>query len=454
FRQQFQDLVDAEIYNPFIPGGGPLVTQEHLDSFLHTNYRVAKAKTQSYGITWSADTEIELGGGTLSYVVGYESHDEEFSDIQDKQTNAGNVGGAFGGDSGGARDYSAVFAEVELPLLDELTVNLSTRNDSYSLPDESSQTSSAKIAYRPMDDLLIRASYSEGFRAPSLDNLLAGAAVSFDTVYDPSCAGQDNCPSEQVERHSTGNIALRPEESVQQSFGIVYTPIEDLTFAIDYYNIEIENQVSYIGAQSVLALDFRGELGPFAEAGCGIQYNGAGTTFDDIDVINACYGNSEGYNTSGIDFDATYRMDLAELGTLNFQFIGTKVNEWSFKQNPDSPRFDWVGFNGVPELRYTLSTGWAYDAFYVGLSYNHVKGFLGERPDLPDAEVGDFGDFNTIDLNVNYDMDEYGRIAFGARNLTDEMPTLNREEMLFPGYDENNHDIHGRVVYASYSLDF
>ncbi|WP_444994590.1 TonB-dependent receptor plug domain-containing protein [Aliikangiella sp. IMCC44359] len=464
-----QAAVDSGDFNPFIPGGGPNATDEVLASFLHTATRLAWSESESLGLNWSADTEVELGGGVLAYAVGFEHRVEKYSDTQDKQTNAGNVLGSFGGDSIGDRNSHAFFAEVNLPILEELEVNLSTRNDTYSKPDTSAQTSALKISYRPIDDILVRASYSEGFRAPALDDLLGSPAVSYDSVYDPSVCfpaieaamasdseGRSRgywisqlaeCDTEQQLRVSEGNRDLKPEDSTQKSIGIVYQVTEEFNFALDYYDIEITNQVSYISAQSVLNLEYNNQLSPFPK--CFVTRDNVG----EVEQITACNANADGITTKGLDFDFGYKLDMADAGILRFKLIGSKAIEWTSKQSPVSPRYDWVGFKGVPELRYTFNTVWEYDNLSLALSYNHVADMRGEDADLPEFEQGDFDEFNTFDLNARYTTD-YGIFTLGARNLTDEMPTLNREEISFPGFDRSNHDIAGRVVYARYSIDF
>ena len=72
----------------------------------------------------------------------------------------------------GKRDVAALYAELNVPVFKGLDLTGAVRYDRYS---DFGDTINPKLSvrYKPFDQLLLRASYSTGFRAPSLYELNA-----------------------------------------------------------------------------------------------------------------------------------------------------------------------------------------------------------------------------------------------------------------------------------------
>ncbi|BCV36192.1 MULTISPECIES: TonB-dependent receptor plug domain-containing protein [Shewanella] len=458
FEDNLQQAVDAGLYNPFVLGGN--ATQATLDSFLHTATRQADSKTTATAISWAALAPIALPGGDIGYAVGAEYQKMEFSDRRDAQQAAGKVLGTYGGDSAGERNYKAAFVELELPVTDDLNVKLASRYDQYSLPDEGQLSSSINLRYQLLDNLVLRASYGQGFRAPSLDDLLGEAATSYDRVIDTKgCQmlppdqreGADVCESTQYLRKSSGNPELKPEESDQYAFGAVWNITDDISLVVDYYNIEISNQVSYVGAQTILDLEATTGLGAYDPKYVYVKRDTDGK----IEEIGAGYINMDGVQTSGLDVSFSSRFELGNYGSLKFALDGTYALEYTEQASPVDPRYDVLGTKGYPELRFNSTFSYEYDAFSASLIAKYIDSYAGETPQQQAANIDkqDFGSFTTWDLAMNYDFDQFGKVTVGARNLFDAMPTVNYE-LSYPGYDADTHNIIGRVVYAGYQIRF
>ena len=78
--------------------------------------------------------------------------------------------GSAGNSSEGSRSRWAAFGEVSLPLMDNLEVNIAGRYDDYdSIGGEFSPSIAARFS--PIDQLTIRASWGEGFKAPNLGDI-------------------------------------------------------------------------------------------------------------------------------------------------------------------------------------------------------------------------------------------------------------------------------------------
>jgi len=134
----------------------------------------------------------ELPGGEIIHYVGGEYFDQNFASKYDAQSEAGLIGGSAGNTAEGQRDTTAFFYEISAPVTDEILVSAAYRHDDYS-DFGTKGTPSVKVEYRPMEDLLVRGSYSKGFRAPSLSELLAATSFSATEATDYVACRNQNC---------------------------------------------------------------------------------------------------------------------------------------------------------------------------------------------------------------------------------------------------------------------
>lgn len=463
FRDKFDEAVQAGLYNPFVLGGN--ASQETLNSFLHTSTRKAQTVTRSLGATWAADTGFELDGGTIAYAVGAEWSDYSFEDKLDRQSApGGSAWPTFGGNSGGDRSYRAAFAELDVPVTEDLSLKLATRYDKYSLPDVGQQSSSINVRYQALDNLVVRASYSEGFRAPSIDDLLSEEALSFNAVTDPifcatltdaQKADEEFCTpdGDTVERRSEGNKDLKPETSEQYGLGVVWDITESMALTLDYYDIQINQQVQFLGAQDVVDLEVAGLLGNFDQD----KINVSRDADQRITGIQTGSINQVGTSTSGIDINFNARFETDNIGTFYYKFIGNYVLEFETQDTPLADRYDEVDSVSTPEYRLTTSIGYGYEDFHSQLTFRYIPSYS----DLTAVEISTgeeaerMESWGIVDLDLNYDFDEYGVVAFGVRNIADKMPKLvTRVSTLRHGFDDANHSIEGRVMYGSYTIKF
>src|SRR5439155_11796760 len=158
-----------------------------------------------------------------------------------------------------------------LPFADDIEATGAVRVSAYS--NFSTQTT-CKLGgrWRVIRDVTIRGTYSTGFRAPSISDLFLGQADSFPNVSAP-CKGPaplpPNCtasgssvPSNgtgdlrtQLRSRIGGNPDLQPEKAQIFTAGVVLEPrfARNLSVTIDYYNVNVDNTITTIGASTILA---------------------------------------------------------------------------------------------------------------------------------------------------------------------------------------------------------
>jgi iron complex outermembrane receptor protein len=109
---------------------------------------------------------FDMDGGAAMMLVGGEWRDIFYSDQYDSLSEGGVIGGSAGNSAGGSRQARALFAEAVFPIMDELEVTAALRYDDYS--DYGSDVSpKLSVRYNPTDELVLRASWGKGFRAPT-----------------------------------------------------------------------------------------------------------------------------------------------------------------------------------------------------------------------------------------------------------------------------------------------
>ena len=216
-------------------------------------------------------------------------------------------------------------------------------------------TTEVGIRWKPIDDVLVRATFGETFRAPNVGHLYRGGGESFPQALDPcntdqfpqqSAATQANCiaagvPDGGIEQATTqlrafvgGNPNLAPEEGENRTLGVVYTPsqVEGLRLSVDFWEIELENIFSSISAQQVLNRCYID--GPNQDPGfCAFVTR---TASGNLQTARTSQINSAVNNVSGVDFVAAYDFDVDGYGSFTTAFDMVYYTKDEFAQTASS----------------------------------------------------------------------------------------------------------------------
>ena len=188
-------------WNPLAPYGdtqaGSLTGNPDLQAFLFPEF-TDTGRTESHSYTASiAGPVFTLPAGDLSLAVGVEHRAEEGVFVPDAFRQAAQSTGLPATTTQGKYDLDEVYAEIEIPVLadmafaKELTFNIASRYSDYSNFGDTTN-SKFSVRWRPMDDLLFRGTYAEGFRAPAISDLFGGVGGSFEFYTDPCGVGAPN----------------------------------------------------------------------------------------------------------------------------------------------------------------------------------------------------------------------------------------------------------------------
>lgn len=382
---------------------------------------------------------FDMDGGTAVAIVGGEWRDIFYSDQYDSLSEGGVIGGSAGNSAGGTRQVKAAYVEAVFPVQDNLEVTTAARYDSYN--DYGSDVSpKVSVRYNPMDELVLRASYGEGFRAPSLDILTQKDSFSADSVRDPQhcvAVGLAETCSDQVDAYVIANPFLESETSTQYAFGLAYEAADWVDFSLDYFNIEIDNRIKAFSAGELVNLQNTGQTLP-----AGMQVtrlsNGA------IDSITRGYGNQGTLETSGLDLNLNTRFDFNEMGALRSNL------SMSYTAKYDVDGADQLDFSAFPAYRGVLSNVYSIGDFDLAWNMN----IIGDTARLSGAEYLPVSTWITNDINVSYNAPWGGKVTVGSNNIGGKAPILGTDPDGSREYNFSLYDGYGRIVYARYTQSF
>jgi len=390
------------------------------------------------GLQWDM---FEMGGGTAAAYLAAEYFEIDYAALVDAQSEAGLIGGSAGNSAEGYRDVTAVSVEAVFPVTDWLEIDAAVRADNYSdFGNATSPRIGAAMRIPGYEQIALRASWGQGFRAPDMSDLYGLTSFSAESGKDYwGCeqVGQDPCPTRQFDTYIGSNPNLEAEESETFSIGGDWDFMDNWMAGMTYWNLKLINSIEYTSAQDQLNVDFQsGGNNP------AVQRDANGSVLE----VSAGYQNGvTDFERDGLDF---FVKGSIETGFGNFLFAmnASKYLSYDYELTYGTGELgDAAGTLGWPEWRSNGYVSWTMDSWNAALSVDYI----GES----EAKIGDdaYDGWHTINASVGYDIGSYGSIELGASNITDEDPLLDAGGYMI---DEYQYPITGRVIYAEYTLEF
>lgn len=403
---------------------------------------------------------LNVPAGTIQGVIGGEYRKEYYVDQYDALSEAGQVGGSAGNSAGGGRNVSSAFFETLIPVTDDLEISAAVRWDDYS--DYGSDISpKVSFRYQPINQLIIRGSWGEGFRAPTLDQITQADSFGNPGTTDPATCldlvGRVSPCSIQVRQLTRANPELESENSEQFSFGVAYQPTDWLNVSVDYWDISITNQIQLFGLNALLNREASGDtipagVGIVRGGGCYTQEQvGAGRPLCGITGVNAGFANDGTFDINGIDLKARTIFDLGSFGMLRQNLIVSST----LKSKVDGGRNS-VRNPGTPGYRASLSNIYSISDFDVTWNMNAIGRQYNTFRDSEGNREGNIATWITHDLQVAYNTPWNGRLVVGAQNAFEKKPQLgtNSSTRGTRDYNFNLYHAYGRIMYFRYIQNF
>lgn len=445
-------------------------------------FAVAEGTTDGIDARVSKDL-FQLSGGAAAISLGVEARNERYQyDTDDAVVAAIPSAGRSAYHVTGDRKVYALSTELLLPVLKTLEVQLAARYDNYS---DAGGSFNPKVGFRfqPVKAFALRGSYNTGFKAPSLDDLYGPQSITFaaGAVNDPLlCPGgvvntaaggvtARDC-GQQVQVQQGGNPALKPEESKTFTLGVVFEPIQNLTFTADYWRIRLKDQINAIDQISILGnsaqyadkiircntlpVDVQAELNR-----CG----GLNVNSPAIGYVVTLTDNLGKVNTDGIDLSASYTLQAGGAGTFTGTWYGTWVHSYQYQNSPSDPLKENVGayVDSSPFFRWqhNVSLGWSLGDYAARLGMRYKSGYTDQNN--PTTVVGGPSFYGKVDAYTLVDFSTTAKLTknftltAGVNNLFDKDPPFsNQSTRSQRGYDPRYTDPTGRAYFVRANLSY
>lgn len=489
YIQHLLDVVNDGSYNFVNPLANSQAAQDYL-----TPDNVTNSSSDLFQAQLSLSKELmQLPGGPLQLGVGgsvyYEAVDAPSanSDVNGPTQRYFTLN-AFG--TKGNRTVSSAFYEFNAPVIDQLELNASGRYDHYS-SGQSAFSPKFGVKLKPIRQLLIRGTYSKGYRIPSfgeanalpttgyVSQTVGNIPQNFRALYGAACgANANSCPS-YLTNYSIGLTTLaspnlKPEKSRSFTAGVLFEPMRNVSFTVDYYNIKKTGAITSPSSAPAIDAYYAGTAIP---AGYNVIADAPDvnnpTAKPRIAFVQSALINANTIKSEGIDFGANARFDLGpvkwtsvldaslilELSTtfpdgIKETYVDTLGN---FNLTAGSGTFRWRGNwrNTVEYNQFALTGTLNYTSGYDLSATDQGTGYrdCGLAPDYTGCRVKRY---ITADLNLSVKVNDQFTFYANVLNVTNAKPGL--DAVTYGAYLYNpiqaGYNIFGRQFRAGAKFNF
>ena len=367
------------------------------------------------------------------------------------------------------REVKEVYAEAIVPvitdvfLIDALEFDFAIRYSDYS---DFGDTTNPKVGmkWRPVADVLVRGSWSEGFRAPGLSQLYGGQTTGYNTGAQDPCRGDDwasfpgcaqKTPTELpgAWSRSGGEPTLQPETAESTTLGFVWTPefLEGFSVTVDYFNIKKENLIFQPSTNEVLK-DVANAGGVYDPAQ--VERNPDGT----IKVVRATLSNVGSQNIEGMDYSVGYTLPSTEIGDFKVFWGASQLKEYS-TNGEDKVGLYYAESGTWTEWRHSIRASWALDDVSVSYNSNYTGSVTQEENSwaIPEGSehLKKLDGYIVHNVQAAYNIDSINtKVSVGIENFTDQDPQVALADYR-NGYDGfGSQNSIGRYYYLRLNMQF
>jgi iron complex outermembrane receptor protein len=459
-------LLNSGRVNFFGPNTPDVLAELRATNFVGDAY---STKTSIQSLGGSASREIaKLPAGSLAIALGAEWRKEKFSTDPSPEMQIGDIA-TYGGDQhplDKSRNAKALLAELDVPIIENMDGNIAVRWDDYDTVG-SKTTPEVRWRWRPVEQLMLRASFGKGFRAPSLTELYqpvvtgVSAAGLDDPARCPQTQDSNDCGT-QFNVQLGGTPTLKPETSTNYTLGVVFEPTGGTSIGFDAFKVKLKNPIIF-GIDPSALLDDEARFGSFITRGAPTtNCPGCPGPVLSIDQRNLNLGET---NVDGVDADLRYRLSMERMGTLTFGLVGTYFTKYEIQQTDGSflsvvstvsPIVNGAG-GVIPRWHHYLSLGWNIGPWEAVVAQNFQTKYTDLTGNIAGAPEHEVGSYQTFDLQASYSGIQNLKIAVGLKNAFDRDPpytNVGGSNYFQAGYDPGYADPRGRFIYGTLSYSF
>jgi outer membrane receptor protein involved in Fe transport len=426
-------------------------------------------------------TLFSLPGGDAGLAVVGELGKQKWNYDPAPELLDGEIWGLTSVAGGGDRDRYAVTSELRLPIFNPFTVTVSGRYDSYDASGRTidKPTYSIGLEYRPVNSLLLRGKYGTAFRAPTLSDLYQGESGYYSSVIDYyQCAQRgylpgntDACPRAYSERQffgtQSGNLDLKPINADVWSAGLVWSPVDRMSLTVDYFNWDIDDEVTQQSANALSLQDYACRSGiddinsPLCQQTMSqVTRNAAGNITD----IYTPKINISNQKLEAVTASFNYGYDFGRFGDLSLRTSFTENLHHTYQQYAEDEVIDLLTnayWSSDPKrkadgsLTWTLadfSATWYVNWFSETPNYAATNSPLGYDA----ANARKLGSYATNNVSASYKLFDGMEVSLMVNNVFNRMPPYDFSYLGSSGapYNSYNFDVYGRAYYLEMRYAF
>ncbi len=447
---------------------------------------------------------FELPAGPLGIGLGVEFREFSIDDQPGELTQAGEAwSSSTAGPTVGENSVTEVFAEISAPLLkgaflaEDVELSASVRGFEYDIGGSDS-IYKVGLNWQMSPTFRMRSSYGTSYRAPALYELFLEDQTSFPAQVDVDpCIDwgqsnnaniQTNCAAAGIPDNYTGASSsalliesgggdtLKSETGDSFTIGAVWTPtFIDLNVAVDYYEIEINDQISSLSGAQVVGGCYASTT--FPNDYCNLFDRAPATDPVEpfgLDNISAPTLNVDSQQQRGIDLEVRYVKDF-DIGTLT---VDTSVN-WALERyiNVFGSGFldgvsdnDFNGSVGFPSVVGDASVkferdDWTYIWFTSFIGRQDDNRYYADDLNGPSSYFGQPGLYKAYTeavfnhgASVRWEGETLS-ITAGVRNIFDEQPPQVSQDVVQVSAGNTataatGYDVRGRRAFLTVSKEF
>jgi iron complex outermembrane receptor protein len=399
----------------------------------------------------------KLPSGPMMYAAGFNWVKQSYESNPSPAMTSGDIAG-LGGAAAALdvdRDVFALYGELNIPIVKTVEATVAGRWDDYS---DFGGTFNyfATVRWQPAKELVLRAAYGTGFRAPSLQDLyypvILGSSAQFN---DPVTGEQDL----QVNEYTGGNANLQPEKSDQLSLGIVWQPLRQFSATVDWFRINLEDIIATPATQDVVSGNANGNPA-YANA---VVRDASGN----IETVTSVTVNSGDATVQGFDVALQWK-DTFSWGTPSIGLLGTYIQKFdqttpggveqgkvgTIVTPTGDPVLDADTGGVVPRWKHALTFGYEYGPWQATVIQNYYRSY--EMGNDLNGDRRYTGNQSIWDVQFAWTGYKGLRLALGVKNVLDADPPIfiPVSNQFQSGYDAAMYDPRSRFVYGSVSWKF
>ena len=496
------------IFNIFDPTSIEIMSAAEARPVYSTMYQTRSFEANASGELFSLPAGAVQAAFGASWREEYQNSKVDYIAIADESGRCMISQEACSSPVGGKYDVSEVYGELYVPLLADmpfaqlLSLTIGSRYSDYSTFGDTTN-SKIQLEWRPIDNLLLRGTVAEVFRAPTIGNLYDGpqgdapqlqdkctgyGAAGTPRDHENACgagAGATAIPTTGIAPAATsqsngvwsGSVAagfdLKPESGKSFSYGFVYDPefVPGLSVSVDYWRLYLNDTITRADAQIVVDTCYADDSHPFCDF---INRYADGQ----VDFIREPMVNLGRLDTQGWDMALRYRLPDTAWGNWMFGLDATYISQYDNDVNPLSEEDAVKHIAGTYNSSYGMYArtrgrvfiNWNKGDLSLNWRARYVSGFEIGSDDPTQGVSADAGCQYDDAYCYEQRFDEYlvhsfsaayalpwfnSKIELGLDNAFDKQPQiLFQNNVLNANTDVQTFDTVGRYLWARYTFNF